>query len=99
MSLLAVVLLQMVSCGNDQEANLGRGTDYVGYTFFSEDSPEARREWASQAVSEDDPFAMHFRALARELNMAIALTYLQRWPSAPRNVASVIDRRGRVLMT
>src|SRR5205085_6307334 len=35
----------------------------------------------------------------RELNMAIALTYLERWPGAPRNAVSLIDRHGRLLMT
>lgn len=118
MCLLTIALLQMASCGNDQEENLRKGTDFcrqaramgadialfpemwnVGYTFFTEDSPEARRQWAEPAVSEDDPFVLHFRALAQELDMAIALTYLQRWQPAPRNVVSMIDRRGSVVMT
>lgn len=71
----------------------------VGYTFFPVDSPEGRQRWASQAVSEEGRFVMHFRSLAAELNMAIALTYLQRWPGAPRNAVSIIDRQGTVLMT
>jgi len=60
---------------------------------------EARARWQAQAVSQSDPFVRHFQALARELKMAIALTYLERWPGAPRNVVSIIDRHGEILMT
>jgi predicted amidohydrolase len=31
--------------------------------------------------------------------MAVALTYLERWPGSPRNSMSLIDRHGEVLMT
>ncbi len=31
--------------------------------------------------------------------MAIALTYLERWPGAPRNAVSVIDRLGNIALT
>ena len=31
--------------------------------------------------------------------MAIALTYLERWPGAPRNTVSLIDRHGEVCLT
>ena len=41
----------------------------------------------------------HFRSLALELKMGIALTYLERWPTRPRNSVSLIDRHGDVLMT
>lgn len=34
--------------------------------------------WQGQAIGRDDPFITHFQALARELEMAIALTYLSR---------------------
>lgn len=118
MSILKVALLQMVSCGSDQEANLRKGEDFcrqaramgadialfpemwnVGYRFFTEDTPESRQVWAAQAIAEDGPFVTHFRDLARELDMAIALTYLQRWEPAPRNVVTLIDRHGEVRMT
>ena len=42
---------------------------------------------------------MHFRRLAHELNMAIALTYLEQWPMAPRNTVSLIDRHGAIALT
>jgi predicted amidohydrolase len=31
--------------------------------------------------------------------MAIAITYLERWPGAPRNSVSLIDRHGEIVMT
>jgi N-carbamoylputrescine amidase len=71
----------------------------IGYTFFERDRPGAREAWAAKAVGPDDRFVAHFRSLARELNMAIALTYLERWPGAPRNSVSLIDRQGMIAMT
>ena len=71
----------------------------VGMTFFDAQQEGARERWQALAVGPDDPFITHFRDLARELNMAIALTYLEKWEGAPRNSVSLIDRRGRILLT
>jgi predicted amidohydrolase len=71
----------------------------VGYTFCDSDQPGAREEWEAQAVSQDENFVVHFRELAGELGMAIALTYLERWDGAPRNSVSLIDRHGEIVMT
>jgi predicted amidohydrolase len=37
--------------------------------------------------------------LARELQMAIAVTYLEAWSPAPRNAVTVIDRHGEITFT
>jgi N-carbamoylputrescine amidase len=60
---------------------------------------EAREAWQARAIGPADPFVFHFRALARELEMAIGLTYLERWPGAPRNTFSLIDRHGEIVLT
>jgi N-carbamoylputrescine amidase len=61
---------------------------------------EERAAWQAQAIGQGDPFFTHFQHLARELEMAIGLTYLERWPgAAPRNTVSIIDRRGKVVLT
>lgn len=60
---------------------------------------EGIRRWHAQAIGRDDPFIAHFQVLARELRMAIALTYLERWPGAPRNTMSLIDRHGEIVLT
>ncbi|MBS1252734.1 MAG: hypothetical protein MAG451_01776 [Anaerolineales bacterium] len=60
---------------------------------------QAREQWQAQAIGRDDPFVTHFCRLARELEMAIALTYLERWAGAPRNSVSLVDRHGEITMT
>jgi N-carbamoylputrescine amidase len=130
MTHLKIALLQMASCGNDQQANLAKGDAFcwqakaldadialfpemwnMGYTGIegtNEDRDydinepqyeEARTTWQGQAISRDDPFILHFRALARELEMAIAITYMEKWPVAPRNTMSLIDRHGEIVLT
>lgn len=70
-----------------------------GYSFFEASVPGAREEWVAQALSREDTFIQHFQALAKELDMAIALTYLEQWPGSPRNTMSLIDRQGEIAMT
>lgn len=71
----------------------------VGMTFFDPKRAGERERWQEQAISRDHPFVEHFRRLARELELAIALTYLERWENAPRNSVSLIDRRGEIVLT
>ena len=71
----------------------------IGYTFFDPDEPGARERWAAQAIGRDSAFVQHFQNLARELDMAIALTYLERWPNSPRDSVTLIDRHGETLFT
>ncbi|MEK6321140.1 MAG: carbon-nitrogen hydrolase family protein [Acidobacteriota bacterium] len=71
----------------------------VGMTFYDPKKEGERERWQALAIGRDDPFIVHFRNLARELNMAIALTYLEKWNGAPRNSVSLIDRHGEVVLT
>jgi len=71
----------------------------VGMTFYDPKREGDRERWQALAISPDDPFIIHFQHLARELNMAIALTYLEKWNGAPRNSVSLIDRHGEILLT
>jgi predicted amidohydrolase len=84
----------------------------IGYGFEAADgasaptpsSAAAAREaalarWRAQAVARDGPFVAHFAGLAAELELAIALTYLEEWPGAPRDTVTVLDRRGREVLT
>src|SRR5258706_6983616 len=48
----------------------------------SPDLEQARLRWQAQAIKKDAPFIQHFQGLARELQMAIALTYLEQWSTA-----------------
>ena len=71
----------------------------VGMTFYDPKREGKRERWQAQAISRDDLFIAHFRNLARELRMAIALTYLEKWDGAPRNSVSLIDRHGEIVLT
>lgn len=107
-----VALLQLISCST-QEQNLKKGLDAcrrakemgadlalfpevwnTGYTF-SEDP-----EWMRQnAVSTDSPFVTAFQTLARQLDMAIAITYLEQYEPTPRNTVTIFDRFGNRVLT
>ncbi len=71
----------------------------VGYYLPDPARPDERRAWQEQAIGRDGPFVRHFQALAQELEMAIAITYLEKWDGAPRNAVSLIDRRGELALT
>jgi predicted amidohydrolase len=71
----------------------------IGYTLYDPSQSNGRETWEAQAIGRDDRFVVHFKELARELNLAIAITYLERWPGAPRNSVSLIDRHGEIVMT
>ncbi len=57
--------------------------------------------WSGLAIGRDHPFIRHFRDLAVELKMAvaIAITYLEAWEGLPRNTMSLIDRHGEIVLT
>jgi hypothetical protein len=37
----------------------------------------AREQWQAQAITQDSQFITHYRQLANELQIAIAITYLE----------------------
>src|SRR5205807_6947538 len=49
----------------------------IGYQPFDPEKPSDREDWLSLAVARDGLFVEHFRHLARELVMAIGITYLE----------------------
>lgn len=71
----------------------------IGYSEFDPTQPQAQTEWQAQAINQQDGFVIHFRKLAQELKMAIAITYLEKWPGSPRNTVSLIDRHGEIVLT
>src|SRR5437868_3914375 len=118
MNPVKIALLQLTSCGTDQDANLAKGEAFcrrakemgadialfpemwnIGYSFFDPAQEGSREAWEARAISRDSAFVTHFRRLAKELDMAIALTYLEKWQGGPRNSVSIIDRHGEILMT
>ena len=71
----------------------------IGYSSYRSQEPAARTQWQAQAVGSDDPFVSHFQALARSLEMAIAITYLERQSGDPQNTVSLVDRHGEIVLT
>jgi N-carbamoylputrescine amidase len=70
----------------------------IGYALTAV-PPGGPGRWRADAVSPGGPFGTHFMRLAVELGMAIAVTYLEEWPGAPRNSVALIDRHGDVALT
>lgn len=112
MSDFKAALLQLVA-GKTQEENLQKGIEYCrkaksmgadialfpemwnnGYEVLA-DVNEMRRN----AVDTDGPFVETFRSLARELNMAIGITYLENYDPLPRNTITIFDRFGKKVLT
>ena len=51
-------------------------------------------EWQAEAISADGEFVGAFGKLAKELNMAIGITLLERYDGDPRNALVLFDRFG-----
>ena len=66
----------------------------VGYQGFDAARAGDREAWLGLAAARDDAWVAHFGALARELAMAIGITYLERASGAPRNSLTLFDRLG-----
>lgn len=71
----------------------------IGYRGIDFDDPEAVEKWRNLSISRDNEFIIHFRDLAKKLNLAILMTYLESWKGLPRNSASLIDRHGNIVYT
>ena len=112
MKILSVALLQLLP-GQGPEENLRLGLDAcrrakamgadvalfpemwsVGYSIPQD--PEVLRR---SAVPAESPFVAAFGALAKELDMAIGITFLESFHPAPRNTLRLFDRFGRSVLT
>jgi predicted amidohydrolase len=70
-------------------------TGYARLPYDEDNEPD----WLALATTRTEPFVEHFRALARELEMAIVITYAERWDGYPRNTATLFDRHGQHVLT
>ena len=62
--------------------------------------PELLEKWKQQSISTDSEYIKHYCNLAKELNIAIGVTYLETYNKEnPRNTLSIIDRNGNIVMT
>lgn len=65
---------------------------------ISSESELKIKEWSSCAIDTDSDFINHFIFLAKELDIAIAITYLQKGKSKPFNSVALIDRHGKIVL-
>lgn len=112
MKSLKIAILQLLP-GNSLEENLQKGLDAcrraqamgadialfpemwsVGYTI-----PEDIALLKSTAVCAESDFVRAYSKLAKELNMAIGITFLEKWEPLPRNTLRLFDRFGNAALT
>lgn len=66
----------------------------VGYNI-----PEDFTELSANAVSADSAFVKSFGNLAKDLNIAIGITFLEKYDPLPRNTLCLFDRSGNNVLT
>ena len=72
---------------------------YSGFSASADAGPLSFEGWKAKAIDQKSEFIIHFQRLASELDMSIIITYLEKWNGYLRNSASVIDSKGRIIMT
>lgn len=109
MNILKIALLQIAPTGS-LEGNLQKGIEACrqakekgadialfpemwsnGYNIYDRDVSE----WMAEAIPADDDFVEKFGKLAKELNMAIGITLLEKYEGGPRNTLVLFDRFGK----
>lgn len=113
MAKLNVALLQILPLGTVEE-NLQKGiaccrqarTQGADIALFPEMwsigyriHDRSPQEWISEALPGDGRFTTAFGTLARELNMAIGITFLEAYPGGPRNTMQLFDRHGAKVLS
>jgi len=108
MDTLKVALMQIAPCGT-LEGNLEKGivscrkakdmgADIAlfpemwsnGYNIYN----RSVDQWKAEAIPSDGEFVNAFGALAKELGMAIGITFLEKYEGGPRNSMILFDRFG-----
>ncbi len=109
---IKVALLQLLP-ENSLEGNLNKGMDYcrrakkmgADIALFPEmwscgyNIPESIEELNKLAITSNSSFVLCFQSLAKELNMAIGITFLEKHKSSFRNTICLIDRLGEAVLT
>jgi predicted amidohydrolase len=108
-----VALLQIAPCGHDLTQNLqkgivrcreakSRGADLAVFPELWNigASPYlAERElWHASAILQSSEFLISFSALAADISLNIAVTYLEAHRPKPRNAVAIINSQGQVVL-
>lgn len=70
----------------------------IGYRGYKDPYFGNVDAWKDQSITRDSEFVQRFQRLAEELDMAIVITYLEKWDPLPRNSLSLINRHGEVIL-
>lgn len=111
MNSFKVALLQILPTGS-QPGNLEKGKEYcrrakamgADAVLFPEmwntgyNIPQDMDSLKSMAISFDSDFVSSFSALAKELDMAIGITFLESHEPSPKNTLCIFDRFGRIAL-
>ena len=54
--------------------------------------------WGDSAIEQNSEFVQSFARLSRELDLNIAVTYLEKYQPKPRNTVSIINRQGEMVL-
>ena len=71
----------------------------TGYEFFDAADPQGQASWLANALHEDEEPLASLRRRARDLDLAIAMSYLRKTEAAPENSCVLIDRHGQKVLT
>lgn len=113
MNLLKIALLQIAPC-NTLNENLEKGVRYCkkakemgadialfpemwsnGYNIYNRPVDE----WKAEAICADSDFIRTFGKLAKELSMAVCVTFLEKYQNGQRNSLVLFDRFGEQKFT
>ena len=113
MNILKIALLQISPVGSLNE-NLEKGIQFCkkakeagadialfpemwsnGYNIYNRPADE----WKAEAISSSSNFVKYFGVLAKNLNMAIGITFLEKFEGGPRNTLVLFDRFGEKKLT
>lgn len=111
--MLKIALLQIAPCQSLSE-NLDKGIEFCrkakklcadialfpemwsnGYRIYDRPADE----WKADAISVNSGFVDTFRNLSKELDMAIGITFLEKYIPSPRNTMVLFDRFGKIKLT
>ena len=68
----------------------------IGYEMPKDES--ALDTWKQKAISENDDYLLKIKKLSRKLNMAIAITFLEKTDELPKNSVIIYDRFGNIIL-
>lgn len=69
----------------------------IGFQICPPDE-EGKKKWQESAIDQKSDFFQGFIKAAKELELNIAITYLEKFDPKPRNTVSIINNKGEVVL-